>query len=303
MSDVSREVFTGVAAVSGIPLERVLKMGSCGGQSLKHKTDHADPDHRLTVIQSHFIISAKPSRLVKPSEGALDDPSFRQNLEAFGSAVSTHDLQPQLTEGAQLLDPLHQSSQVAAVGPDDLQSPIHGYQEVDEALGGVAVLHGGGSDHNPQNQSQAVDGHVALAPRHLLARVVAAFSCLFGDLDRLAVNDRCGGRNLSLLGFAQTVPQRVVNECPGPILAPLPVVAIDGLPRTKIFGQQPPGATRTHFVKDRVDQIAAIQLDWSAAFSFSRFGSRNQSLDVFPFFIAQVCRVTSRMRLHPSHLY
>src|SRR5213595_4205969 len=144
---------------------------------------------------------------------------------------------------------------------------------------------GGGSDHNPQNQSQAVDRHVALAPGHLLARVVAAFSCLFGDLDRLAVNDRCARRNLSALGFAQTVAQRVVNESPGPILAPLPVVAIDGLPRTKIFGQQPPRATRTNFVKDRVDQIAAIKLDWSTAFSFSRFGSRNQRLDVFPFFI------------------
>src|SRR5207253_947228 len=84
---------------------------------------------------------------------------------------------------------------------------------------------------------QAVDRHVALAPGQLLARVVAAFSCLFGDLDRLAVNDCCGGRNLSVFGFAQTVAQRVVNECPGPILAPLPVVAIDGLPRTKIFGK------------------------------------------------------------------
>src|SRR5438094_10515849 len=69
-------------------LERVLKMGSCGGQALEHETDHADPDHRLTVIQSHFIISAKPSRLVKPSEGALDDPSFRQNLEDFRGGCS-----------------------------------------------------------------------------------------------------------------------------------------------------------------------------------------------------------------------
>src|SRR5207244_11656366 len=113
----------------------------------------------------------------------LDDPWFRQNLEAFGWAASAHDFQPQLTEGAQLLDPLHQSSQVAAVGPDDLQSPIHGYQEVDEALGGVAVLHGCGSDHNPQNQSQAVDHHVTLAPGHLLTLVLAECLCLFSYLD------------------------------------------------------------------------------------------------------------------------
>src|SRR5207244_12441418 len=121
---------------------------------------------------------------------------------------------------------------------------------------------------------------------------VAPFSCLFGDLDRLALTDCVGGLKRSVFGFAQTVAQRVVNECPGPILAPLPVVAIDGLPRTKIFGQQPPRATRTNFVKDRVDQIAAIQLDWSAAFSFSRFGSRIQRMDVFPVVMTHVPTAT-----------
>src|SRR5438552_7542502 len=117
-------------------------MPSYGCQALEHEANHANPNHGLAMIQSHLIVPTKPSRLGKPTESSFYNPALGKNLEALGPVRPAHDLQLQFAEGAKLLDPLNQCSQIAAVGPDDLQSPICGYQEFNEALGGVAILHG-----------------------------------------------------------------------------------------------------------------------------------------------------------------
>ena len=277
-------------------------MPSYGCQSPEHETDHANPNHRFTVIQSDFIIPTKPTRLGKPTEGSFYYPALREHFETFGAIRAAHDLQLQFAKGTQLLHPLDQGAQVTTIGPNDLQPPVHGYHEFDETLGGVAVLHGRGCDQNRQDQSQAVHRHVAFAPRHLFARVVAAVAGLIGDLDRLTVNDRCGRCDLSPFGLAQAISQRVVNEPPSPILSPAPIVTLDGLPGTKVSGQKSPGTARANHIEDALDQGATIQLERSATLSFSTFRSRNQTLDVFPFFIGQIRWITSWMRLHPSHL-
>src|SRR6266542_2756768 len=134
-------------------------MPSKGCQALEHESNHTNPNHCFAVIQSDLIVTTKPSRLVKPTEGAFYNPPLGQNLEALGSVTSTHDLQFQFAKGTKLLDPFNQCSQVAAIGPNDLQPPIHGYQELDETLGGNAVLHRRRCDHNRQN-------HLATAATH-----------------------------------------------------------------------------------------------------------------------------------------
>src|SRR6266481_8801919 len=144
------------------------------------------------MIRAHLVVSAKSPRLVQPTEGPFYYPPLRKNLKPFGSVASSHNLQPEFAKRTKLLNPLNQASQIAAIGPDDLQSAMHRYQEFDEALGGIAILHRGGCDHNGQNQSQAVHGHMAFAPRHLFSCVVAAFSCLINCLDRLAIYNSCG---------------------------------------------------------------------------------------------------------------
>src|SRR5207253_812329 len=98
------------------------------------------------------------------------------------------------------------------------------------------------------------------------------------------------------------VAQRVVNEGPGPILAPAPIATIHSLPRAEIPRQQSPSTAGTNDIEDRVDQAATIQSARSTTFSFSRFRRRNQRSDIFPFFICQVRWVASWMRLHPIHL-
>src|SRR5260221_32160 len=166
-------------------------------QTSEHETNHANANHRLAMIQADLVVTTESARLVKPTEGPFYYPTFRKDLKTFGPVASSHNLQPEFAKGTKLLNPLNQASQVATIGPDDLQSAMHRYQEFDEILGGVAILHGGGRDHNGQNQSQAIHGHMAFAPRYLFGCVEAAFSCLIDRLDRLAINDSCGRCDLS----------------------------------------------------------------------------------------------------------
>ena len=83
---------------------------------------------------------------------------------------------------------------------------------------------------------------MALAALDLFARVVAAFAGLIGGFNGLAVNNCSRRRDLAALGLAQPVPHGVMDKGPRPILAPLPKVAIDGLPRSEVLGQIAPRA-------------------------------------------------------------
>src|SRR5258706_3634252 len=114
-------------------------MASCC-QTFEHETNHANANHGLTMIQADLIITAKPSRLEEPTESPLHDPALGKNLETLGMLRSSHDLQPQFAKGAELLDPLHQCSEVAAIGPNDLHSLRHRRQKANEALGRVPDL-------------------------------------------------------------------------------------------------------------------------------------------------------------------
>src|SRR6266403_4196954 len=142
-------------------------MISYGCQALDHKSNHANPNHRLAVIQADLIVTTKSARLDKPAEGSFHYPALRKNLEALDLVAASHDLQSELAEWTELLNPLNQGSQIAAIGPNELQSSVHAHQEFDQTLGGVAVLRSSGRDHDCQNQSHAVHGHMAFAPRHL----------------------------------------------------------------------------------------------------------------------------------------
>src|SRR5882672_10505699 len=86
----------------------------------EHDSDHTNPHHRLTMIQSHLVVPTQPARLTQPAKGSLHNPSLGQNLETFCPVGAAHDFQVQFAEWAQLLDPLNQTTQVAAIGPDDL---------------------------------------------------------------------------------------------------------------------------------------------------------------------------------------
>src|SRR5258708_23741616 len=130
-------------------------MRSYSCQALEHQSDHTDPNHRFAVVRANFVVTAEATRLHKPAEGSLDDPALGQNLEAFDLVTPAHDLQVELTERTELLHPLDQGSQIAAIGPDDLYPAVHSHQELDEVLGRVAVLRIGGGNYEPQKKHPA----------------------------------------------------------------------------------------------------------------------------------------------------
>src|SRR5580692_1210743 len=181
-------------------------------QSSHHQADHANPQHRFAMVDANLVVATQPPRFEKPTKGSFYNPAFGQHFKTFDAITAPHDFQFQLAIGAKLFDPSHQGSQIAAVGPDDLQASKQIDQSFDQAFGGVPILHGSRSDHNGQHQAQGVHRHMPFAALDLFARVIASLACLIGRFNRLAVNDSRRRNHLAPFGFAQDVPQRVMDE-------------------------------------------------------------------------------------------
>ncbi len=78
-------------------------MTASSGQAPEYNPHHANPNHGLTMIQSHFIVAAKAPGLVEPSEGELNNPAFRKNLKAFDLVSAADDFQAQVSQGRSCL--------------------------------------------------------------------------------------------------------------------------------------------------------------------------------------------------------
>ena len=73
------------------------------------------------MIQANLIVAAESARFIQPTEGSFYYPALGKNLESFGLIAAPDNFQPQFTKGPKLLHPLDQRSQIAAIGPDNLQ--------------------------------------------------------------------------------------------------------------------------------------------------------------------------------------
>jgi len=91
-------------------------------QSSHHEADHANPQHRLAMVDADLVVTTQPPLFEKPTKGAFYNPAFGQHLKTFAFIATPHDFQFQLARGTKSFDPSHQCSQIAAVGPDDLQA-------------------------------------------------------------------------------------------------------------------------------------------------------------------------------------
>src|SRR5260370_24889041 len=100
-------------------------MPSYSCQALDHESDHTNPNHRFAMVRANLVVPTEPTRVHKPAEGSFDYPALGQDLETFDVVTASHDLQSELSEWTELLDPLDQGPKIAAIGPDDLHSAIH----------------------------------------------------------------------------------------------------------------------------------------------------------------------------------
>ena len=256
-------------------------------QPSEHKSDHTGLKHGFAMIYADLIVSTEASGFKEPAERAFDDPASGQHFESFDIVAPAHNFQAQFAEGTQLFNPLHQRAQVAAISPDELQPSESADQPLNQSPGSIAVLDRRRGNHDRQDQAQTVHSHVPLASSDLFPCVIAALSGLIWRLDRLTVDDGSRGCDVATLGFAHVTAQAVVDELPGPVLAPAPEITIDRLPRPEISGQQSPRTAGANDLEDGIHQTAPLQRG-PASLALARLGCGNQRFDILPFFITEV---------------
>src|SRR5450830_1385351 len=105
---------------------------------------------------------------------------------------------------------------------------------------------------------------MALAPIHVLARIIATRSTLFRRLDRLAVDDARRGFRVSALPNPLLPAQFLAYPLPRAAVPPVAEVVLNRRPGRQIMGQQPPRATRAQQVQDGIHNLPQIMLAWMA---------------------------------------
>ena len=157
----------------------VTKLESGWFQSFEHQVDHGYMDPGLAGFGQFLVIFAKPSAAAQPGQRALHHPSAGQHLEVVAVLTASHHLQQ---PAAGRLSPRDQLAGISGVSPDDLEPREPAQQSGQHQPGSVLVLDTGSMYHHREEQSGGVHYDVALASRHLFARVIAArppFSVVF----------------------------------------------------------------------------------------------------------------------------
>ena len=123
----------------------------------------------------------------EPGKGAFDDPSPRQEQEAFGAVGAIDDLQGPVAELGEL--PVELWAGVGGVSEEVAQPWKGSADRLGDHRCAVAILDAGGMDDEADQQAEGVGDDVTLAPVDLFARIVAANTAVFRGLDALAVDD------------------------------------------------------------------------------------------------------------------
>jgi len=133
-----------------------------------------------------------------------------------------------------------------------------------------------------------IDHGMSLPAFDLLPGIIATWPTGFGRFDALAVDD--GRRRHGLSPNANTIEldEVMVQTLEHAVVAPFCEPTVDGLVRWKVVGQEPPLASGTQHVEDRVHDFAHRPLP--AATSRSR--PWQMRLDNFPFGIGEVTSIT-----------
>ena len=139
--------------------------------SSEHRGGSCDADEGLGDVGALLEVADEAAVLDQPAEGALDDPSAWQRLEAWQGAGPLDDGQ---CEVGLLLRPCHELAGVSAIGEHGLDEAPKASRGTQQRLGSVAVLDAAGVHLNFEQAAVCVGQDVALAARDLLARVVAS---------------------------------------------------------------------------------------------------------------------------------
>lgn len=136
---------------------------------MHHQIDHCNEDHRFTTARQDFVVFGQSAVLVEPTECALDDPSFGQHCEFPNGLLLNYFNKATIPARC----PVDKLAGIAAIRPDDLQSPPLPAEFLDEQFASLAVLLVGRMNHQGDDQAERIHDDMALAAGDLLPRVVA----------------------------------------------------------------------------------------------------------------------------------
>src|ERR1700733_11093789 len=201
-------------------------------------------------------VLGEASASAEPGEGALDDPSARQELEAFDPRRTLDDFDRPwaaiVDGGAQLRAP------VDAVCEDVAQAGETSAERAQQRHGAVRVLDVGLMDLAGQQEALGIGDDMALAAFDALAGIDPTRAATFGGRSTLAVDD--GGRrgNVAPQHLAGTRHQPGVEPTPGAVVAPAVEIALHRRTRWEVGRQGAPLAAGGQNIKDRIDDHAQI---------------------------------------------
>ncbi len=137
---------------------------------MHHEIDHCNENHTFTAARQCLVVFGESAVLAEPTKRALDDPAFGQHHE-FANCLLMNNLNDAAVPAAR---PMHELARIAAVRPDELQSPPLATQLLDQKLPAIAILDVGRMHHQNDDQPEGVHNHMTIAATHLLPRVEAA---------------------------------------------------------------------------------------------------------------------------------
>jgi len=134
---------------------------------------HGSIDRCLADLWELLIVLAQTAITSQPTKSAFNDPAAWEDDKARLIIAALNNFKRPTTG---IFDPVDELSAVIAIGPDQLQPWEKTFERFQEQFRTGPILDVSGMNNGFQHQSYCIDQQMALAPIHILARVVAAWS-------------------------------------------------------------------------------------------------------------------------------
>src|ERR1035441_4192768 len=262
----------------------------------QHEANGCEAQEDQAAEVDIFPVLGKPAATIEPRNGALDDPSARQNDEAFGPIGTPDDF------GFELRSDLGQRRmedrpRIGAVGKEPFQKRKQAEKRGQQQDAAVAILNIGRMNNRVQQQTLCIYQDVPLLALDELARVesgrIDARSAFFSAFHTLAVDDGGGGTGFASRLLATLLVKRVVDAIQGAVVPPQTEVPIHGAARRQVLGDVAPLASRAQHVHDAVDDIPRLNFTLAAP----ALRRRNERPDMRPFFVRHIARISQMIAL------
>jgi len=137
---------------------------------VQHEADHGEADERSCLAGMTLVVTGQPTTAADPGQRPLNNPSFREHHKAV-PVTAAHNLEFPLPSPGD--NGLHLAALVARIRDDALQKRKAPARLPQQSLCAIPILYAGRMNADCEEQAQRVGQDVALAAKHLLARVVA----------------------------------------------------------------------------------------------------------------------------------